>query len=343
MSPRMPERGQTGMELVLVTGGGGYVGSVLVRRLLDRGYGVRVLDALDWGTGPLADVEDRIELVAGDIRDAGAIGRCLEGADGVVALAGLTNDATAERDPQANWETNALATEMLARECLERGVERVVYASSCSLYDGLGPGLHDESSEVVARGEYARAKLHGERALLETAEQALSPVVLRNGTVFGWSPRMRFDLVVNTFVMAALTEGRLVLHGGGRMTRPLVGVGDAADAAIAALEAPATEVRGEIFNVVHDNLRVRDVAELVAEEAEASGRSVELESSPAPAGARDYGVSGRKLKERLGFQPARTVREAVRDLIERLSSSDSDALRDPRYYNVRWLERSGRR
>ena len=139
---------------------------------------------------------------------------------------------------------NALATETLGRECVARGIERYVFASSCSLYDGLPPGMHGEDAAIEPRAAYATSKRYGEERLLELADEGLCPVILRNGTVYGWSPRMRFDLVVNTFVKDALLSGALKLHGGGWMWRPLVDIRDCADAMIAAYEAPAEKVRG---------------------------------------------------------------------------------------------------
>ena len=175
----------------------------------------------------------------------------------MIHLAGLSNDPTAEYDPEANWQMNAVATEALGRACLERGIERVVFASSCSLYDGLPPGMHDENALIEPAGAYATSKRYGEEALLALVDKGLCPVILRNGTVYGLSPRMRYDLVVNTFVKDALLQERLMLHGGGWMWRPLVDVDDVSDAIIAALEAPDHVVRGEIFNVLHSNYQIR--------------------------------------------------------------------------------------
>ena len=169
LAPEAPEPGQ----LVLVTGGAGYIGCVLTERLLERGYHVRVLDRLYWGGKPLAHVVDRIELVVADVRDMPA--SALDGVDGVIHLAGLSNDPTAEYDPEANWQMNAIATETLARNCVERGVERVVFASSCSLYDGLPPGMHDETAPIEPRGAYATSKRYGEEALLGLVERGPLP------------------------------------------------------------------------------------------------------------------------------------------------------------------------
>jgi nucleoside-diphosphate-sugar epimerase len=332
LAPEAPEPGQ----LVLVTGGAGYIGAVLTRRLLDRGYRVRVLDRLYWGRGPIAPVLDRIEVVEADVREMPAT--ALDGVDAVIHLAGLSNDPTAEYDPAANWQMNAVATETLGRDCVDRDVERLVFASSCSLYDGLPPGMHDETAPIRPRGAYATSKRYGEEALLALAGDGLCPVILRNGTVYGHSPRMRFDLVVNTFVKDALLKGRLSLHGGGWMWRPLVDVRDVSDAMIAAMEAPAGLVRGEVFNVLHSNYQIRELAMLVAGSVQLLGRAVTLAEEPAPRLTRDYECSNTKLASRLGFQPSRSVVEAIDGILAAIDVEDRTMLTDPRFYNIRWLE-----
>jgi nucleoside-diphosphate-sugar epimerase len=332
LSSTPPSPGQR----ILVAGGAGYIGSVLVPRLLARGYRVRVLDRLYFGEESLASVRDDIELVVGDVRDIPA--DALDDVDGVINLAGLSNDPTAEYDPEANWQMNAIATETLGQECLDRGIERYVFASSCSLYDGLPPGMHAEDAQVQPRAAYATSKRYGEERLLEFAEQGLCPVILRNGTVYGWSPRLRFDLVVNTFVKDALLNGKLKLHGGGWMWRPLVDVRDCADAMIAAYEAPAEKVRGEIFNVVHSNYQIRELAMIVAGSVQLTGRRVTLEEIPTLSLTRNYECANAKLSTTLGFIPRRSVLEAVSDLVGRLDPDNREFLTDPRGYNIRWLE-----
>jgi nucleoside-diphosphate-sugar epimerase len=332
LAPEAPEPGQ----LVLVTGGAGYIGSVLGERLLDRGYRVRILDRLYWGRAPIASIIDRIEVVEADVRDMPAT--ALDGVDAVIHLAGLSNDPTAEYDPEANWQMNAIATETLGRNCVDRDVERLVFASSCSLYDGMPPGMHDETAPIKPRGAYATSKRYGEEALFSLIGDGLCPVALRNGTVYGYSPRMRFDLVVNTFVKDALLKGQLSLHGGGWMWRPLVDVRDVSDALIAVMEAPADLVRGEIFNVLHSNYQIRELAMLVAGSVQLLGRSVTLKEEPAPRLTRDYECSNTKLASRLGFQPSRSVVEAIDGILAAINVEDKTMLTDPRYYNIRWLE-----
>src|SRR3954470_14654879 len=332
LAPQAPEPGQ----LVLMTGGAGYIGSVLTQRLLDRGYRVRILDRLYWGRAPISAILDRVEVIEADVRDMPAT--AFDGVDAVINLSGLSNDPTAEYDPEANWQMNAIATETLGRMCLDREVERVVFASSCSLYDGLPPGMHDETAPIQPRGAYATSKRYGEEALIELVGEGLCPVMLRNGTVYGYSPRMRFDLVVNTFVKDALLRGQLSLHGGGWMWRPLVDIRDVADAMIASLEAPAELVRGEIFNVLHSNYQIRELAMLVAGSVQLMGRSVTLKEEPAPRLTRDYECSNTKLASRLGFQPSRSVVEAIDGILASIDVEDKTMLTDPRFYNIRWLE-----
>lgn len=332
LAPEAPELGK----LVLVAGGAGYIGSVLCERLLDRGYRVRILDRLYWGRNPLAKIIDRVEIVEADVRDMPVT--AFDGVDCVINLSGLSNDPTAEYDPDANWQMNAIATETMGRMCVEREVERLVFASSCSLYDGLPPGMHDETAAIQPRGAYATSKHYGEQALQALLPEGLCPVIFRNGTVYGYSPRMRFDLVVNTFVKDALLRGQLSLHGGGWMWRPLVDVRDVADAMIAGMEAPAEKVRGEVFNVLHSNYQIRELAMLVAGSVQLLGRSVTLAEEPAPKLTRDYECSNTKLASTLGFQPSHSVVEAISGILDAIDVNDKTMLTDPRYYNIRWLE-----
>src|SRR3954453_16236664 len=180
LAPEAPEPGQR----ILLAGGAGYIGCVLAERLLERGYRVRILDRLWWGEEPLAAIRDRIELVQADVRDVPP--ETFEDVDAVINLSGLSNDPTAEYDPEANWQMNAIATEKLGQACVQRGISRFVFASSCSLYDGLPPGMHDETTAIDPRGAYATSKRYGEEALLNLVNEGLDVGIVRNGTVYGW-------------------------------------------------------------------------------------------------------------------------------------------------------------
>jgi nucleoside-diphosphate-sugar epimerase len=324
---------------VLVTGGGGYIGLELCRQLLERGDDVRVLDRFFFGEAPLAALAERsggrLTYAAGDVRELDDA--WLDEIDAVSHLAGLSNDPTAEYNPTANWEMNAVATERLAQACKRRGIARFVFGSSASLYDGIGPGMFDEQTPVQPRGAYSKSKKYGEDALLRASDEQFAPVVLRQGTVYGWSPRMRFDLVVNTFLKDAVTAGKLYLHGGGWQWRPLVDVGDVARAHVACLNAPLEAVAGEIFNVMQENYQVRQLAMLVAGSLSLRGRQVTLEEAPLPALVRDYRMSNLKLTERLGFTPGVTVLESIDLMLQKLPLDDVGWLANPRWYNIAWM------
>jgi len=320
---------------VLVTGGAGYIGVVLCERLLEAGHEVRVLDRLYWGSKPIEHIVDRMELIHADVRDFDE--RTLDGVDGVVHLAGLSNDPTAEYNPTANWEMNAVATETLAAACKRRGVGRLTFGSSASIYDGLGDGLFDETTKVSPRGAYSRSKFEAEQHLMRAADGRFAPIILRQGTVYGYSPRMRLDLVVNTFIKDALLRERLYLHGGGWMWRPLVDVTDVAEAHIRCLEAPASTVGGQIFNVVHENHQIRQLAMLVAGSLSLHHRHVRLENAPVPSINRNYRCANRKLQDAIGFTPRVTVLESIERILSFLPIDDPIGLAHPRYYNIAWM------
>ena len=277
----------------------------------------------------------QVEWIEGDVRAWDD--RWLEGIEVVSHLAGLSNDPTAEYNPQANWEMNAVATERLAEACKRTGVRRLVFGSSASLYDGLGPGMYDETAAVEPRGAYSQSKRYGEEALLAAASDAFSPVILRQGTVYGYSPRMRFDLVVNTFVKDATVFGKLFLHGGGWQWRPLVDVGDVARAHVACYEAPREKVHAEIFNVMQENYQIRELAMLVAGSLSIRGRRVELEETPLPKFVRDYRMSNAKMTAALRFTPGVTVLESIDEMLKRLPLDDLSWLLHPRRYNIAWM------
>ncbi len=324
---------------VLVTGGGGYIGLELCRQLLERGDRVRVVDRFFFGSRPLEDLAKtapgRLEIHSGDLRSWDP--SWLRGIDGVSHLAGLSNDPTAEYNPDANWQMNAVATEQLAQACKAAGVRRLIFGSSASLYDGLGPGMFDEATPVQPRGAYSISKRWAEEALVALADENFSPTIMRQGTVYGYSPRMRFDLVVNTFLKDAIVHKKLFLHGGGWQWRPLVDVTDVARSHVLSLEAPIGLVHAEIFNVMQENYQVRQLAMLVAGSLSIVGRPVELVEAPLPRFVRDYRMSNLKLTQRLNFTPSVTVLESIENMLRRLPLDDISALTDPRTYNITWM------
>ena len=238
---------------------------------------------------------------------------------------------------------NTVATRALAELAKSQGVKRYLYASSCSIYD---VGVVDEERDVLLNEEspvephaaYAVSKLAGERELLALADENFSPVILRMGTLFGFSPRMRYDLVVNTFVKDALLKGHVHLHYGGQMWRPLVDVRDAARAYVVALEAENSLVAGQIFNVVSENFRISELALRVREGLRARGVDTEIKATFQYAGIRNYRVSGRKITNRLNYKPVITIEESVKDMVEKIREYGYTNFDNDRYYNIRWMK-----
>lgn len=329
------------MKKILLVGGAGYVGAVLTRELLERGYAVKVLDRLYYGDDGLRDVRDRVELIAGDMR---AVQDALfDDVEAVVNVGGLSNDPTAEFHPRANHEMNTVASVKLAEMARRHGVRRYVFASSCSIYDrGAGEDardvLQDEESHVAPRAAYSSSKYEAERLLLDMSGDDFCPVILRKGTIYGFSPRMRYDLVVNTFVRDALAKGTITIHYGGEMWRPLVDVRDAARAYIACLEADEALVRDQIFNLVYVNIRISELALRVREALREAGVKAEIQADYAYKGVRSYRVSGAKLGRVLGFRPAVTIEEAVGNLVENIRCYGYTDFDNPKYYNIRWMK-----
>jgi nucleoside-diphosphate-sugar epimerase len=326
---------------ILLIGGAGYVGCVLVEELLKRGYAVKVFDRLIYGDQGLQGVRDRLELVVGDMR---AIEPAVfADVSAVVNLGGLSNDPTAEFNPRANFEMNTVATERAAKLAKDAGVSRYLFASSCSVYDqGVEDAeadlILDETARVSPRAAYSSSKFEAEQRLLPMADESFCPVVLRKGTVYGYSPRMRFDLVVNTFLKDALSRGRITIHFGGEMWRPLIEVRDVARAYIACLEADPDKVRGQIFNIIYRNMRISELALRVKETLAKHDIEVSILPDYSYEGVRNYRVSSRKIETVLDFRPVVSIEESVATCLEKLRTLSISELENPRYYNIRWLK-----
>lgn len=349
---------------VLVTGGAGYIGIPLCRQLIERGHTVIVYDRLFWGKESLAVEFDpnhnpNIEVIQGDIRqlDSGFAPNIyapdlLQNIDAICHLAGLSNDPTAEYNPEANYQMNVVATQKLVEWAKGQGIKRFTFASSASVYDRevdqsdlhTIPAMCDESTLVVPRGHYSITKKQAEDVILQATDSSFAPVILRQGTVYGYAPRMRLDLVVNTFLKDALIRKQLFLHGGGWMWRPLVDIEDVARAHVEALEADLNKIGGQIFNIVEENYQIRQLAMIVAgslsithpyEEAS----PVKIVEAPAPKLLRNYRMTGAKASNILGFTPQRTVMMSVADMITKdiFKEQNREGLGDPQYYNIRWM------
>jgi nucleoside-diphosphate-sugar epimerase len=333
--------GNESQRLVLVTGGAGYVGCQLVPVLLDAGYRVRVFDVMFYGDAGLDTVRNRIEAVEGDIRHVRP--ELLDGVSAIINLAGLSTEPAAEYRPEANHEINFKAAVELARLAKQKRVSRFVQASSGSIYD-VGAGhpekdiMHTEDSPVQPFRIYSITKREAEKEILAMADGEFTPVVIRKGSIYGYSPRMRFDLVVNAFVLSALQVGRLVLHNGGEMWRPLLSLQDATAAYKLMLEAPVDEIKGEIFNVTNGNYRISELALRVQRKLGDLGIPCALEPDYHYRNLRSCQASGQKIAKRLGFAPKVTVEDTVVDLVDKIQGGAFHDVDDPSFHNIRWLD-----
>jgi nucleoside-diphosphate-sugar epimerase len=340
--------------MILVTGGAGYVGSLLVRELLALGEAVRVVDAF-WYGNPFDD-HPRLELVEADLRWCAPA--WLEDITAVVHLGGLSNDPTADFAPELNSECNVWATRQLADIVAEKATReqlptRFLFASTCSVYYtssaqldvNVEPMIEDQP--IAPTANYSKTKRLAEIELLRIAERypLLCPVFLRKGTLFGLAPRMRFDLVLNTFTLHAWRKRQLTVHGHGEVWRPLVHIRDAVDAYIHLLSAPVQKIRCEAFNLVHKNYRILELAHWVAEVIE-QYRGVEIKvkrDRSTDNSARSYYVTSDKIAKTLGFRAERGATQAILAIWDALERGDfgAEPENDPRYFNIRWLTETG--
>ena len=330
--------------MILVVGGAGYVGLVLVEELLRSGYKVRVLDPLWFGAKfSLIDGGDSVDLREGDVRTCDS--DILDDINAVVVLGGFSNDPMSEYRPESHYKINVMGTSRLAGMCKERGISRFVFASSCSIYDrGIGEAhdiLYDEDAAVYPSVAYSSSKYEAERILRTMADDTFCPVILRKGTIYGFSHRMRYDLVVNTFVKNALTTGILTLHNGGEAWRPLIDVRDVARAYIAAIEADEDAVCGEIFNISGVNYRISELALRMQSTLLDCGISTKIVPDYALRPARSYRVSIEKAERVLAFEPAMTMEYSTRNILSNIQHYGYTDFDNPIYYNVKWIAQGG--
>jgi nucleoside-diphosphate-sugar epimerase len=331
------------MSKVLVSGAGGYIGIPLCAKLIERGHSVIAMDRYFFG-------KDRINgfaanplaaIIVDDIRDFDP--KILIGIDAVIDLAGLSNDASAEINSELTRSINFEGGTRLARLAKEAGVRRYVYSSSASVY---GHGAHErltENDECRPLTQYAESKLQIEKLLASLSDRTFETVIFRNSTVFGLSPRMRFDLAINIMTLRAWKERVIYVMGGGDQWRPFVHISDVVRALIHGIEDDRDRVAGQIFNVGGDdmNYQIRQLAQFVRDVV--SNTTVHL--IPDDPDKRSYNVSFAKIRERLGFEPAVRVHEGIVEIKQALEKGTLSG-DDPTFFTLQWyrslLEWEGR-
>lgn len=318
---------------ILVVGGAGYVGSTVTRQLWQQGHDVTVFDLLLFGGESLCPLlgEPRFRLVRGDIRDRSQLAEIMPDHDAVCLFAAIVGEPACNRDRDTTISTNLHGTRNVLQVAKEVGARRFVFASTCSNYGVSDPdGLVSEQGRLQPLSAYSETKVQAEEEILGAASASFHPTVMRLSTAFGISPRMRFDLLVSDFSLAAFRDRKIVIFGE-QFWRPFVHVRDIASATATVLQAPLEPVSGEVFNVGcnENNTRKIDLGQLVQRHV----RGTEIEFVQRDTDPRSYRVDFSKIAQRLGYQPGWNIEDGVREMCTAL---DHGVWRDPQdscYYN----------
>lgn len=327
------------MSKVLITGGAGYVGSILTPKLLAEDHKVVAYDSMIFGPNGLP-IDKDLEIIDGDIRDTIQLGKALAGVNTVIHLASISNDPSFELDPQLSRSINYDSFEPLILACKTAGVSRFIYASTSSVYGVSDAAEVTEEHPLVPLTDYNKYKGLSEPILLKHQAADFTTVIIRPATVCGYSPRMRFDLTVNILTNQAVNE-QLIKVFGGTQKRPNIHIEDITDLYVKLLDFPAELIAGEIFNAGYQNHTVAEIAAIVRNvvEDEMPGNGPVHITTTHSDDLRSYHVSSRKISDQLGYTPQRSVEDAVRDICTAFKQNRlPNSLTDERYINVKTLK-----
>jgi nucleoside-diphosphate-sugar epimerase len=321
---------------VLVTGGAGYVGSVLVPKLLAAGHKVAVLDLYIYGEGIFDEFKDhpRLRQIKGDLRDSQVVRDALWGCNAVIHLACISNDPSFELNPELGKSINYDSFRPLVRAAKAAGVERFIYASSSSVYGIKNDPEVTEQLELEPLTDYSKFKAMCEEVLAEERTPGFVTCTLRPATVCGYAPRQRLDVVVNILTNQAYNTRRIKVMGG-TQKRPNIHVQDMADLYVFLLQQPDETIDGEIYNAGYENHTLDQIAEMVRRQV---GNDIIIDVVPTN-DLRSYHVSSDKMRQKLGFKPKHTIEDAIRDLVSAFRAGKlPNSLDDPRYFNIKRMQ-----
>lgn len=325
------------MKKILVTGGAGYLGAVLVPKLLKRGYRVRVLDLFLYGDQSLFPKEfvetKQLELLKLDLRQTEALGPALKDVDAIIHLAGISNDPSSDLDPQLTKDVNITATQKLIDLARQAKVPRFINASSSSVYGIKEEPNVTETLSLEPLTVYSESKVAIEQYLAKSRGGMIS-VNVRSATICGYSPRLRLDLTVNILTHHAMLKNKITVYGG-TQKRPNIHIDDISDFYMNMVDAPADMINGESFNVCGENHTVMQLAELVKKTV-APTATIE---TVATNDLRSYHVSAQKAEEILEYKPKRKIEDAIRELAEAFRTGKIKNPEDDKYYNVKMMKR----
>ena len=331
------------MARIMVTGGAGYVGSLLVPQLLELDHEIVVYDVMYFGNDFLPQDHPSLTIIPGDIRDVSRFAKACEGVDTIIHLACISNDASFELDEALSTSINLDAFEPLVVAAKSAGIRRFINASSSSVYGVSDAPDVTEDHPLVPLTLYNKFKGMCEPLLWKHMADDLTGVVIRPATVCGYSPRTRLDLSVNILTNHAVNNGVITVFGGAQM-RPNLHIEDMVDAYELMLEAPHEKIHGEVFNIGFQNHSIADIAKIVkavVEEEFPEKGEIEIKTTPSDDN-RSYHVNSDKVKNVLGFRPKRTIEDAVRDLCHAFKEGKlPNSFDDDRYYNVRTMKKIG--
>jgi len=324
-------------ERVLVTGGGGYIGSVLVRMLLKEGYKVRILDRFIFGIEPIAEIlnDPNLEVVIGDIRNVEDVKKSLKKVDHVVHLAAIVGDPACSVQADVAVETNFLSTIRLARLARDNGIKKFIFASTCSVYGASGDKIIDEKSPTNPVSLYAETKLDAEKELLALLDKKPSLTILRFGTAYGLSPRMRFDLVINYLTKKALIDREIKIFGG-EQWRPFVHVHDISRAIMLTLGADDDDIlHREIFNVGSDgeNYQMKEIGKILRKIIP----DTKVEMVEEIKDRRSYRVSFEKIRKKLHYRTTKSIEDGFLEIKQAIETNEVKDPDNPIYYNHKMI------
>lgn len=323
------------MNNVIVTGAGGYVGVLLCEELLNKGYAVIALDRYFFGIDKMNSIAQhpKIKIIKDDIRYVDP--KIFHGVDAVIDLAGLSNDASAEIDAALTVAINYKGTERFATEAKKNGIKKYIYSSSASVYGAGEKKSLQEGDPLSPQTEYAKSKVAIEQVLFRLKDKDFHPTMLRNATIFGLAPRMRFDLAINIMTMRAWKDRVIYIMGGGEQWRPFVHVRDVVKAFILCLEAPLEKVDGEIFNVGSTdlNFQINQIAQFVVDIIP----NVTIHTIPDDPDRRTYNLNFDKIQSVLGFSISTQVHEGVVEIKQALEKGIVKP-DDPTCFTLQWYK-----
>jgi len=324
----------TSVHEVFVTGGAGYVGAVLVPKLLEAGHRVKVLDLFIYGEDVL-QAHPNLVTIKGDLRDQELLKKEIPGCDAVIHLACISNDPSFELDPELGRSINYDAFEPLVQISGSHGVRRFIYASSSSVYGIKEDENVTEDLPLDPLTDYSKYKALCEDVLLRHQSPDFTTVIVRPATVCGYSPRLRLDLTVNILTNLAVNNGRITVFGGDQK-RPNIHIEDITDLYIDLLSRPDEQIAGRIWNAGYENHRVREIAETVRDVVGEDAVEIVTTSTD---DLRSYHVSSEKIRNDLGFVPEHTIEDAVQDLVEAFAAGKIPGpLTAARYYNIKRMQ-----